>query len=291
MSQVSYLDFLASSTGTDISKWDLRKFNKMTDKKKINQIFFEYKNKIESETNKKEVKLDKRKLKVAKVDPTKLVKKLEKNTEKSFERITKLYQKIEEINSIIVDNRKKINKLNKNGETIIEDEVNKIVQQGYWTNPIIEKNILYLNTTNDVILTVNENSGGGKKQINMGKYALAINLKDFRMKILPYENNLSTRYDRCIHPFVSDGHICWGNAYQMESKFRNELNIFKLTNLLYSLLSAYDIHAHPFAPIHDFNESQKFKFGNSHPFEFIHPDVKKKYPNLKANSFDDDDEY
>lgn len=129
-----------------------------------------------------------------------------------------------------------------NAASAIKEEIEVVLKDGYWTNPIVYNNYLYLNTQEEIILTQKNKAANIDIELNVGKFAVKISLSNFLIEVIPYKNNvsLSTMDGSYYHPHVStQGSICWGDAYQNVSNWLATRNLGKVLKMLYALLFTY----------------------------------------------------
>ena len=92
---------------------------------------------------------------------------------------------------------------------------------------------------------------------------------------MPYENNIVSDYsDYNIHPFVSGGNICWGNATATMGKLKGQFELAKMLQLLSVLLTMFDVNANPFAYPDNFRNrhlERPEEYGNA---KYRHPKFK-----------------
>lgn len=123
--------------------------------------------------------------------------------------------------------------------TVIKNKLNEALSSGYWVNPVVHNNHLYLNTRNKIIISHENKSAGLDIKLDVGYLAVKINLRSFDMMVIPYKNNI--RYENYFHPHVDhNGQICWGDAYNSVAKWREQFEIGKILQILYSLLQNYN---------------------------------------------------
>jgi hypothetical protein len=286
MSDNTYIKFLASQSNTDISKWDMKAFGRLRDKNKINKKFFELKAKQESEANKPEKVLIP-KVKLSSKKANKIPIKMELTIKKNIAKADKLAEELKKLQEAIVKDRKTLLKIKKDPGSSIEAQLAEIVKQGFWEKPLICGNWLYLNTKNDVVICQHNDNSESNDKVNLGKYAVAIKLDTFEIRLLPYENNLlNDGYG--IHPYCEDGHSpCWGTAYATVNKLKNELNLVKLMTLFSALLTTYS-DENPMFSLEYFTDKYDYEgsfegwvdeYSTEEAAEngFMHPDLAKKY--------------
>lgn len=93
--------------------------------------------------------------------------------------------------------------------------------------------------TKDVVLV--DPRPNGCSPVNLGKFLVKINPKNFStnsVAIRPFFNNIDA--GGYYHPHVSNGRICWGNAFEPAAKGFHERNFKQFFKVLFSLLSTYN---------------------------------------------------
>ena len=109
--------------------------------------------------------------------------------------------------------------------------------------------------TKDILLI--DPRRGGCSPINMGKFLIRINPKNFasnNVSIFPFINNIIVRGH--WHPHINDdGGICWGNAFEPAAQGFTTRNYKQFFKVLYSLLSTYNA-ASPYVVMGDFYKKQ-----------------------------------
>jgi len=285
---LDYIKHLASLTNAKINRWDINKSfgernNEATlieDRKLINQIFF---NKI------KKTKAREKSTETTTLDK---IPELEASIKKGIE--ASLKSRTEMLNAEILKHKMDIRNFDHQAEVAtkslvkaklemdelssdsnvmntITEELNKVLDGEYWVNPIVHEQKLYLNTKNDIIMSHKKKTAGIDIEINMGQFAVELNLVNFQMKVIPYRNNILPAYSDYYHPHISsDGIICWGNAKEQVRKWQQSLEVGKILNILYSLLFNY-CDAQPYTTLCSYKslESKKYKYSDR---RLMHPE-------------------
>lgn len=102
---------------------------------------------------------------------------------------------------------------------------------------------------------------GGCKPVNMGRFLVRINPKEFKtssVRIYPFINNIVQRDH--WHPHINEeGSICWGNAFEPAAQgFRNR-DYRQFFKVLYSLIATYNSGS-PYVCMSDFFSGQDTRY-------------------------------
>jgi hypothetical protein len=258
--ETSYIKMLAQNTSTDISSWDLAKvFGDVADRRDINKRFFEQVKSLvpaQKEPEKVVVPQTSRNS----LDNRKVVSKLETIIRRERKKTQKLADKMAEIQQRIIETNNKIAEVKGCASgSFIEEQINSIVKDGFWERPIFKGKYLYLNTKNDVIMHRTHNTG----TLNFGKFGVSIDLSNFDLRLLAYENNIT--YDSfsssVIHPYgFHQRNICFGSAVRTVASLKANLNLVGIMRLLAALLTTYDDNSSPVAYFGDFAQDRKLDY-------------------------------
>lgn len=143
-------------------------------------------------------------------------------------------QEIQRYNDHIVHQQREVDRLeaamtHKSNAKELRQDLETLAMTGLWENFEIEGDKLWFTTTKDVYL-----SWGGKT-LKFGKYAVSIGQGVIR--ICPFKDNIF--FNRCYHPFISDGDVCWG---QWAGPIQNEMakgNLIDVAMSIHLLLNTY----------------------------------------------------
>lgn len=295
MGTVMYIGWLASSMNVDIGRWDLIKIfgtpdgkNLITDKRQINTIFS---NKVEG-LKKKQTENAVQVIAAIENMPE-LVKALEdsfrtvwKNARKEQEsQIKQNFDNIDNLNREIAicmaraaEAQKRLSQMVDNLEPVraVQKELHEVLKEGTWINPVVAENFLWLNTPNNIRLIHKNRAAGIDCELDVGQFAVRIDLRTFELKVFPYKNNIisTTGYRAVYHPHVNSvGSVCWGNANETVSALRRTFSIGKILSLLYVLLASYDSGV-PYVTLHALRDAHK-KYTRI-PTSMKHPEKIKK---------------
>src|SRR3990167_1282142 len=266
----SYISFLASQTGTDISKWNLPeifvKSKSKMDKAKVNKFFFAARDLASRASPPATDQLANvsKEISTRTKSSSRVVMALENKIKKNMESVSTLHRKLEKLMSECVQKKIELAKVKKQEAIDLRPQIENILKEGYWTHPIMDGKRLWLHTNGNVIVKSlaschecsdpNCNEKGDPIEVNFGRFAACINLEDLSIMVFPYENNLDC--DGGFHTYVDTiGYICWVNAASIVAKLKNELNLEKLMKLLSALLSSYDPSDNGFNSLGNFVEA------------------------------------
>jgi hypothetical protein len=204
---------------------------------------------------------------------------LENAVKNALARIKTYQRRIREAFSDVSTARTELERLTGNEPVdIVMQEIEEVLTEGCWINPVINDGYLYLNTKNHVVMTCKNSKANVDTTIDFGQLAVEIDLNSFCMSVIPYKNNL--RYKKpgqdgsgFFHPYIcDDGEICWGNGSDQVDEWISELKIGSVLKLLYSLLMNYHEDTTPWCAIHFFREAKKYGRCSE---DLKHPDKKK----------------
>lgn len=250
MVDTAYIQTIATNTSTDISKWNLQKiFGAAKDRRDINKRFFAQINKIKVPVEEKQVisstiskalarNLGANKLKIA--TEIELKAKLKTSQELSIQQ--------SKLQTEIVALRKKLNERKGSSVSVLIQQVQEIVKDGFWENPIFteDNKHLWFNTKNDVVAHDIRHKTDKDSCANFGKFSLRVELDNFAIGVGAYKDNKET--DGCLHPFLSLDdrdqvgviHPCYGNAFRLYDSLRSNMELAKLMKLTAALLVSYE---------------------------------------------------
>ncbi len=129
-------------------------------------------------------------------------------------------------------------------------EVAKIVAGGFWKFfGISGKNLCFI-TASNIILFEKNPKAGLNLQKDMGVYKIKLNLEYMDASVHIFYGN--TRMNDNIHPYVSQGGVCYGNSGNYYSRARQENDIVQMMNMLSMVLSTYSSAGGPYRRLADF---------------------------------------
>jgi hypothetical protein len=288
---LSYIKQLASSTNTQISRWDiLASFgsgegaNLLTDKKAINKIFFAKLEKLVEKTAGDIALVD---------DLPELSSALENGFKVSIENQKRLienemrtinesiiasHRALDERIAKLVDTSKRLHFITKNTDPLgeIKKEINEVLRSGCWVNPVILGNQLYLNTKVNIILTFKNPAAGYDITQDFGQLSVRVDLDTFKMNVIPYKNNIHyPRYGESMghyHPHVQYvGSICWGTGQETMVKLVKDFKIGKALELLYAVLTNYN-DGNPYVHLSNFRDNGRKITADIIPLSLRHPE-------------------
>ena len=257
----AYIQTLSTSTSTDISKWNLQKiFGNTTDRCEINKRFFAQKLAVVTPRPKrKPLSLKASKDLVQNLGLDKLKMAAEVELKRKLKESENLASHQSKLHSEILALRKKL-RVSKDGDaSILMQQVQETVKDGFWENPIFTEDSRYLwfNAKNDAVVHNISKSVTKDNCVNFGKFAIRITLDGLKPEISFYKDNIDNGSGD-IHPFVSlderdNGVVfpCYGNAYALQQKLRNNMELSKLLKLTVALLISYNSE-YGYAQLEDF---------------------------------------
>lgn len=301
LKSLNYIKMLAANTKKDISNWDLLqifgsedKVNLLTDKKAINTLFFVHaepaKDPITNEVVEGAVarpaneEIDFSKVSGVVREAYKKVKEgqtkqLKENIRYWENDIKSLERQISEYTKNILKEQQKLDLFSDDEKNPKEDklvtDLKSTMNQKLWNNPVLNGDYLFFTTANDIMIQ----DLTTKKQVNMGQYAVRIDLKNgFNLQVIPYKNNWFVpkgymSVPNQYHPHImEDARICWGTASEMSRKHLQNAELDKVLVLLYALLTNYNERG-GYLPPRTFEETgrKNIELGGL----FLHPDFKK----------------
>jgi hypothetical protein len=309
MSTIAYIEFLANRVNVKIDEWDLyehfgdisrpgqRHF--ISDKTKINSIFFGI---AEKEIEKKEAK--------HKVVSNRTLRKTEAEiAKKVFEdlqglkgvqpyfvsRIAKLKMQMDEVLLQAARNRHKIEALEKvNIAEKVTEQIKLISSERRFSFEGYNKtgqSILF-KFLNDVVVSRVNQAAGLNQHVNFGKMKISIDLFKDKIRVIRARGGLMV-HDH-MHPHVgSIGDPCLGNAAPGITRAMNERNYHRVLELMTALLLSYNAD-NPYVKLNEFYVAQEDRKGRSPDSDStafdINDDDEEYSPDEYPNFEPDDDE-
>jgi hypothetical protein len=242
---LEYVEQLAVQTGTNVDSWDILKV--LTgiatgNRRAINKAFFAH-----AETNKTEKQ----------VLPDETVKALE-TTSKEVDRMR--VARLSELSSVqgqasasaklaydnyatyvkrAWDAEKEKAALENRPANYIAEEVKSLLSEGFWQFLEYKEAKLRLATTSDIVMVEKNLAAGIDRRVNLGRLIAELSVRDMRLKVLRYRQNIINR-QRYFHPYISlDNDICWGNAADTARSLLTTGQVKAIYSLLASLLTTY----------------------------------------------------
>lgn len=245
---VNHIDMLANSTQIDISDWNILEIfgsgegkKLITDFAAVNDRFFEHYRATRPDP--KDLTLDERmSQRVREIAQTQVagrILEMESNREAHFKQASKYYKEYEKEMSAGAKLGQELIVFRRDGARGPQQQIEKILSQNFWGTPAVEGRWLYLTTNNDCVLAVKNKAAGIDLRVDLGKFAVKVDLQTLSTKVLPLEGN--SHIDGHIHPYINgDGEICWGNAKSAAHRFIRSGDFVGLMTLLAALLTQYD---------------------------------------------------
>lgn len=148
--------------------------------------------------------------------------------------------------------------------------VHKILENPFY------KYIGYLNTdprrgpvmsfcTQPVILNYKNKEQSIDISVNLGQYLIEWLLNANMFKVLPYKNN--TEISHYVHPHVSSGNVCFGNAGNNYSTAIKNMDYAGALNIIQAILHSYNPES-PYARIDEFYTVQNKELIAKLPWEY-----------------------
>lgn len=242
---LEYVEQLAVQTSTNIDSWDIVKVLTgigMGNRRAINKAFFAH-----AEANKT----------IKQVLPDETVKVLE-STSKEVDRIRAA--RLQELANVqsqagnsakahydsyaaqvkkAWDAEKEKAALENRPANYIAEEIKSLLADGFWQFLEYKEAKLRLATTADIVMVEKNPSAGVDRRINLGRVIGELSVRDMRLKVLKYRQNLVNRQGY-FHPYISrDNDICWGNAADTSRGLLATGQVKSVYSLLASLLTSY----------------------------------------------------
>lgn len=111
------------------------------------------------------------------------------------------------------------------------ESLSSVINQGWYKLHGVEGTHIVF-TTPEIILTHQGTS------LNFGQYKVKLKVENYNIRVEQYLNNITCR--GFIHPHVSDGSVCWGNASDARTKAQQSMDANKLLTLLREVLTKYN---------------------------------------------------
>jgi hypothetical protein len=287
LKSLEYIQFMASRTNTDIKKWNIWEMfgapdaekTLLADKREVGKVFFEFLEKASAKKEKKSFLDEMPELLQAlqgriEGQLTEHKNVLKRSIRTHVSRADDYYEYIKRELKAMVKCRIELEAL-EGGDPLanIRNGLDEVLSEGYWINPIFDGGFLYLNTASNIINTYKKKSAGVDISVDLGQFAVKIDLNSFAMWVIPYKNNLRSVSNH-YHPHVStNGRICWGDGSDQVHRWTSQLDLGSVLKLLYSLLHNYSDHA-PYCHLNAFKDNSK-KYGRIAE-GLKHPDRRKK---------------
>lgn len=139
----------------------------------------------------------------------------------------------------------------------VERGIAETVAEGFWGDVIIsDDGAIWLRTMSDITLSEIRRAAGIETVVNLGKFAVRIDLPGGSVRVTPYKGN--KRADDFYHPHVNeDGDICWGDASEMSYRHMTEWSVKELLFLLQELLCSYN-PSNPYTKLSEFEHASAY---------------------------------
>jgi hypothetical protein len=258
MENLAYIQQLASNTGTDISKWDMSRFEPVSqDRRAINKLFFSIsaEKPAENTASVSEEVVQQVKKAVALYGEQRhkaLITSTQYSLDSFIRDARELNRRAQEMLENARGERNKLDYLQKIGPSLFWEEIEKVLHDPFWSYKAVIGNVLYFTTRNPIVLVESNPKAGLKREVPMGKYTAALNLQSGSIRVGAEQDNpkVSGGY---YHPYIgNDGTVCWGNASETANQFLVKSEYGQLFKLLATLLSNYHPETTPYVRLHDF---------------------------------------
>jgi len=120
---------------------------------------------------------------------------------------------------------------------VLVKQIAKVVNAGFWKFIGVSGTKLKFITSSDVILFEKNPKGKLNLQKNMGTYLVKLDLIEMEPIVHTFRGNV--RHFDCIHPYVSEGVICFGNSYSYFHDAQSKGDIYEIMNMVGMVLGTY----------------------------------------------------
>lgn len=262
---VNYIQFLSSTTGIDISEWDIRevftgsKRQFYTDKKAINKAFF-----AEADRRKQDVgTMD---LEFARIvdSQTKRIsqsrlRRLKEQLDSHLQSASNLQSRLTESLRIISEKGREIRALDGREDGLMSGHIKNIIDSGRWKlGDDIEKvrseasrDQITLYSTSDIVITEKNKLAGIDHTVNLGRFKVGIFYDSgLYIEVMRWKDNFAV--SNHIHPHIgTGGDPCWGQAGDEIRRLYLDFNLTEVFKILDSILFDYN-DSNPYVPIYSF---------------------------------------
>lgn len=264
-----YIEYLANSSNTNISTWDIGTLFRDSENKKaslellknkneINKTFFEQKEKMKegsTEEIQNIIKLIGNSIGTA-LDGQKEARILKLRNEIVNQR-SKIEENVKAITEKIkdtVNSKKEMDMLEgTNSKDRVMADIEDILKGNFYQFHSFEDNLLVFTTRSDIVLGLVNVKAGVNYQVNMGKYKISLDMKTFKLLVLPHEKNM--KLNDHVHPFVGEhGDVCFGNVQSRASDLLASMDVKGILNLLMGLLTTYSAESSPYMVLESFKK-------------------------------------
>jgi hypothetical protein len=132
----------------------------------------------------------------------------------------------------------------------IISQIDKICSEGFYSYFKTENQCVNL-ITRPITLTEINKAAGINLSVPMGSYRVKLELRTLNLTVHSHKENLVR--DNLPHPFISGGHICWGDHTKELIHMYEKFDIHGILKLLQALLTTYS-HQNPYRSLNAFKE-------------------------------------
>lgn len=244
---IKYIKRLASVSNTDISDWDITGiFGEdgliATDRNKINQLFFTYKDsskKVKTPLHHSTVAAIHKLQEMRQFGDLKFIESQLKQEEKYMNDHYRAFQN----NLANVNRARKQIDLMKGYKPNYPAEVAEIVTEGFWKYVEIDTTVgeITFETVNPIVLKDYNPKQGVKYSLDMGKFRLKVKVSENRLKCFPWPENFAYKMDNHPHPHVDrGGNICFGDLKVESQMALAGGNMKQIMDLVQRTITSFD---------------------------------------------------
>lgn len=253
----SYLEQLASQTGTNIDAWTLAPFEGLSheDKRGINRVFFAGKDAATVGVDKISVEVEaalaEARVKVEETQKQRIADLLA-NRDNNLRAAQEASGTVNRYLSHGWNAQKEVYALQEKGATYITDDLKRLLLEDFWEFESYANSIISITTKRDVVMSEKNPSAGIDRRVNLGKYLAQFHVKTASLLVYRYKQNAVAAGH--YHPYLHfNGSICWGNAATTANDFLIKGKLYEVLNLLASLLVTYSPTATPYVRLLEFH--------------------------------------
>lgn len=246
---IEYVQTLGTQTRTGVNAWPLGRFGEVvdgqfkvfTDKKAINAAFFQSQKlpgiKVTIDPNHSQ-----RLLKLSRTILGYDDEYMQKQVRSYRERANNLYDDYR--SNLIEAHRARMEILKaRNIVPNLQENVLRLLNEGFWRMPDVTASEIYLETVNDVILRHVDEDVGMDVTFNFGKILVAYIPGSCKVYGVTHPSNrVFTTIDgsNYIHPHVSTRSVCFGEIHEEASAAMIEGDVYRLGNVLAEVVTTYN---------------------------------------------------
>lgn len=276
---LKYVDHLGSQTKTRVDGWNLNMFRGdtgaiITDRRKINEIFFKFRETLPPEVLQKESILD---AEAAKRVHGLLIQ-MARSAEHTVNNEVRKHQTDVRTHASRLQNSKHelfnksmtlkaLKEMANTGANKVFEDVKRLLDNGFYTLASLQPDRGMAFLTEPITLSHFNESHGINQVVPMGRYRVVFSITNYGyliVKVYAWDANpMSGDY---IHPHVANGDVCWGNMSNAFHTYSAQCDFYNSGILLKDILKTYH-GGNPFLEL--FNFFNAFKDG--HVTDVNHP--------------------